>query len=329
MTCRFVSSTEPRIIPGHHNDPCTCGGERGCQPCPELHCVACGRNHASVTCIECLEAARSDLHAIWDLAGALPDEALERGTNSEAMTYLGPVADPEAWRNVAMSAIRGRLCRCMQRRQLCPSLFGGTCPDQAYLADNRDEHHPLFVLGTWEQLWREHLNHPTEQPITIDSAVHYLDMQIGYMASQPEPAFDEFGRELRQCRTRLEDVLQAGDRDERTRVPCLDCATRLNKVYGKTEHDDHWACPRCRRTYDAEAYARARHYHLDGTQPARFVKVSVALGMIDRTEATLRTWMANGKVRTQRDPHTETLTVWWPDVWITHRDTPSRKRRLA
>lgn len=311
MTCKFVSSTEPRVISGRHQTPCACDDrELGCLPCPETHCVVCSKAHAKVACTGCLDDARSDLKAIGDLCASLPAEAVEKGVQSEAMVLLGPAADPEAWRNRATSAMVGRL-------------------DASYLEDCRDEAHPLFVLGSWEQIWRDHLDHYSIAPITVASAHAYLDMQIGYMAEQVEPAFDEFARELRGCRAHLENVLHDGIREERSQVPCVDCETRLVKVYAEREDGDHWNCPHCRRTYTDQEYARAQHFHMEDKRADRFMKVSVALGMIDRPEQTLRTWMASGKVRREEDPKTGAVLVWWPDVRDLHRNTPTRKRRSA
>ena len=310
-SCRFVSTTEPRVISGRHQDPCACDDrEMGCLPCPEPHCVVCGQEHAKAACTGCLDAARSDLQAIRDLCLGLPEEAAQKGVQSEAMMLLGPAADPEAWQHHAMSAMVGRL-------------------DAAYLEDCRDEMHPLFVLGGWEQIWRDHLDHYSETRISVASSVAYLDMQLGYMSDQAEPAFDEFARELRQCRGHLEDVLRDGIREERSQVPCVECETRLTRVYGDKESDDGWLCPRCRRTYSDEEYARAQHFHLEHERADRFVKVSEALGMIDRPEQTLRTWMANDKIALDRDPKTGAILVWWPDVREMHRNTPTRRRRSA
>ena len=331
-SCRFVSTTDPRVISGRHQDPCRCDDrELGCLECDQTHCVVCSKEHARAACVTCLEAARSDLQAIGDLCLGLPAEAAQKGVQSEAMMLLGPVADPEAWRQTAMSAVRGWLCKCIQRRQLCPSLFGKTCPDEAYLDDNleQDETHPLFVLAGWEQVWRDYLDHPTDEPVSIQSAARYLDMQMGYMSERLERPFDDFARDLRTCRAHLEDVLRDGIREERSQVPCVECETRLTRVYGDKESDDRWLCPRCRRTYSDEEYARAQHFHLEHEQADRFVKVSEALGMIDRPEQTLRTWMANDKIALDRDPKTGAILVWWPDVREMHRNTPTRRRRSA
>ena len=322
MTCRFVSSTEPRVIAGRHADPCMCDGEFGCLECPETHCIVCGRAHTKAACTGCLEAARSDLQAIGDLCSSLPAEAAVKGVQSEAMMLLGPVADPGEWNRATTAAIF---------EQVHLEVVGEPVPAAltAYLSDCRDELHPLFVLGGWEQIWRDFLDHQTDKRITLESSVAYLDMQIGYMSEQVEPAFDEFARELRGCRAHLENVLRDGIRDVRSQVPCVDCQTRLLKVYADKETDDHWRCPHCRRIYTDQEYARAQHFHMEDERGNRFMKVSVALGMIDRPEQTLRTWMASGKVELSSDPKTGAILVWWPDVRDLHRNTPTRKRRTA
>lgn len=306
MNCRFVSSSEPRVVAGRHAVPCTCDDrELGCLPCPELHCVCCGREHAKAACTGCLEAARSDLQAIGELCASLPEEAAVKGAQSEAAMLWGPAADPEAWRNYAMSAVRGRLCRCGSRGKSCPSLFGRPCPDAAYLEDCRDEQHPLTVLGGWEQIWRDHLDHHTETTITLTGALAYLDMQIGYMADQIEPAFDEFARELRGCRAHLEDVLRDGDRAERG-APCLQCERPLILVRGERNQPDHWECPTCRRVLSEGDYWRAvyaAHQAISDrlTADAMAERIGVKASVI-------RVWGARDKIRKHgRDQYGITL----------------------
>jgi len=310
--CRWVSTTEPRVIPGRHGADCAGEECRGCLPCAETHCVVCGREHAKAACVGCLEAARSDLQAIGDLCSALPAEAVEKGVQSEAMMLLSPSADPEAWRNRATSAMVGRL-------------------DAAYLEDCRDEMHPAWVLFTWEQIWRDHLDHRTEELFTLATGWSYLNTQIGYMSEQIEPPFDEFARELRACKAHLENVLRAGIREEKTRVPCLDCDTRLIKVYSPQVIDDHWRCPKrtCNRTYNAEEFARAKHFHLASEWADKYVLVSEALSAIPRPEQTLRAWMRNDDVATTKDPKSGALLVWWPHVRDMHLNTPIRNRPKA
>lgn len=274
--CRFVSTTEPRVVAGRHQNPCTCDDrELGCLECPETHCIVCGKEHAKAACTACLEAARSDLKAIGDLCASLPEEAAVKGAQSEAMVLLGPSADPEAWRNRATSAMVGRI-------------------DASYLEDCRDEQHPMWVVFTWEQIWRDHLDHQTVAPFTLTAGFAYLDMQIGYMAEQIEPAFDEFARELRGCRAHLEDVLRDGERAERG-APCLQCEKPLILVRGAKDAPDHWECPTCRRILSEGDYWRAvyaAHQAISDrlTADALAERIGVKASVI-------RVWGARDKIR--------------------------------
>jgi hypothetical protein len=224
--------------------------------------------HAKAACTGCLDAARGDLRAIGDLCASLPAEAVEKGVQSEAMMLLGPTSDPEAWRNRATSAMVGRI-------------------DASYLEDCRDELHPLWILGTWEQIWRDHLDHYSIAPVTVASAHAYLDMQIGYMSEQIEPAFDEFARELRQCRGHLEDVLRDGIREERG-APCVQCERPMVRT------EDHWECRRChRRVTEAEyRFAVVTAYRAHATRLTA-ADAAVRLGL----KATqIRVWGARGYI---------------------------------
>jgi ribosomal protein L37AE/L43A len=275
--CKFVSTSEPRVMSGRHLNPCACDDrELGCLPCTETHCVICGRLHAKAACVDCLDATRSDLKAIGDLCASLPAEAVERGVQSEAMMLLGPTSDPEAWRNRATSAMVGRL-------------------DAAYLEDCRDESHPLWILGTWEQIWRDHLDHYSEATVTTASSWAYLDTQIGYMAEQIEPPFDEFARELRGCRAHLEDVLRDGIREERG-APCLQCKKHMTRG-----DDDHWHCRTCHRTVTESEYRfavgaayKAHAVHLTASDMADRIGVKASV---------IRVWGSRGLVRKRGKDH--------------------------
>jgi ribosomal protein L37AE/L43A len=295
--CRFVSTTEPRVVKGRHQIPCACDDrELGCLPCTETHCVICGRSHARAACAECLNEARNDLHAIADLCHALPAEAVEKGVQSEAMMLLGPAADPEAWRNRAASALFGRV-------------------DDAYLEDCRDELHPTWVLGTWEQIWRDHLDHQTQAPFTLVAGYAYLDMQIGYMSEQVDPAFDEFARELRACRGHLEDVLRDGIREERG-APCVQCERPMVRT------EDHWECRRCHRKVTEAEYRfavgaayRAHSDRLTATDLAERIGVKASI---------IRVWSVRGHVRKRGKDHNG-LTLYDVSDAIAKRDNPEEQ----
>lgn len=309
VICRWNGRTNPRLLTGRHEDTCADETCAGCQACPESHCGVCQRAHAEGTCPECTAVTRDDLREIGRLCGSLPAEVEHRGVNGEAMMLLGPAADPEAWRNRAMSATMGRL-------------------PEGYLDDCRDEAHPMWVLGTWEQVWRDELGHVTDLKATLPRLVDYLDREMHVMAGRAEPPFEDFARDVRGCRAHLEDVLMAGERVERTEVPCLECGTLLVKVHKDAEDRDGYECQRksCDRTwYDQQEFTLAKAEHLKSEGADKFVPLTTALAAIGRPEQTVRTWVRNGAVDSKRDEQNR-VVVWWPDVRRMHLLAETRKR---
>lgn len=278
MICKFNGRGEPRTLPGRHETDCAGETCEGCLPCVEPHCVICRRAHADVTCAECVAATRDDLRTIAELCGALPAEAAHRGVNGEAMMLLAPSADPEAWRNRAMSAMRGRV-------------------DAAYLEDCRDEQHPTWVLGSWEQAWRDHLDQPTDLAATLPRLVDYLDRQMHVMAETEEVPFEDFARDLRGCRGHLEDVLHDGNQDE-TGAPCPACRDKGDEsprplLLERSDKDptgasDRWVCRRCKAWWsEADYRLRVGEDHIDHADEL------TAADMVARTRVpsgTLRRW---------------------------------------
>jgi hypothetical protein len=325
--CRWVASDQPRVIKGRHETGCADDECAGCARCLDPHCTRCNHHHAAVTCTECVDRTRSDLHRIMDLCLMLPDESQEAGVASSAFMLDGPVADPPQWRRKALAAMLGRVCQCPSRGMVCPTIRGRVCPDAAYLEDCRDEPHALSVLGDWDETWRQMLSHETEQPMSLGRAFSYLDMQLSYMADQDWSDFDRFSTEARSCRVYLERVLGDDDRPETTDVPCLDCSRSLIKVYGRLAADDHWACPRksCGRVYSESEFNLAKQDHLSGERAARWIRVPEAVALTGRSQWTLRAWISGGLVETQRDGDGPVM-VWWPHVQNMHLTAPTRKR---
>jgi hypothetical protein len=329
--CKFVSTTQPRVVPGRHMPDCTDEACTSCLPCTESHCQRCTRVHSAAVCVECTDRTRTDLHRIMDLCLSLPIESHQRGVNSAAFMLDGPMAVPEDWRRRALLAMLGRVCECPSRGMVCPTVRGRICPDAAYLEDCRDEPHALTTLGDWDEQWRTMLAHETEVPLSLGRAFSYLDMQLSYMADQPWSEFDQFSREIRACRVYLERVLSDDDKPTVTDVPCLDCSRNLVKVFGRQVADDHWTCPRksCARVYTEAEFNLAKLSHLGTAGEDSYVRVSDALGAIKRPEATLRAWITREHVRTRREPRTGVILVSWPDVWRMHEQALDRDTKKA
>lgn len=306
--CKFVASTQPRIIPRRHTedcaDPAACAG---CEPCAERHCQVCGIEHVTVegqgndeTCAECLSATRDDLSWIVGLSARAITEAVHKGVNSEAANLAGRAIDTpegiEAWGYRSMSAVMGRI----------PAL------------EVTDERHPTWVLGSWEMLVREHLTQPSSARIHIAPAASYLGGHLTRLAHDAEFAFDELSKDLRRCRAHLENVLHEGDRPERSQVSCLDCGRRLERHWGKDGVEEYHRCPKCPRVYDAGEFARAKANWLASEGADRYVLIADAAKAIERSEFTIRTWIRRGSVGAVCDVQTHRLQVWWPEVRAQH-----------
>ncbi|MDF9718067.1 hypothetical protein INN71_02670 [Nocardioides sp. ChNu-153] len=324
--CRPAGRHEPRVIPGRHAEdahPHAAEDEcRGCLPCTEPHCRVCGNTHIDGTCAECLAVTRADLHEIARMVDALPAEVKHRGVDSEAMMLLGPASDPEAWHHHAASALAGRI--------VPPDCDARDVDELKAWLDQQagDELHPLWVLGTWDMLWRDTLEHDQpnpDEPFTIAVAVDYLDRQLSYMGGYEHLDFAPFARDLRRCRRHVENVLRDGERREHTRVPCLDCGVRLAVVYADKTEDDSHECPRCGRVYNQGEFARAKADWLAHEGASRFVPISDAANAIDRPQHTVRTWLRRMTVGAVCDLRTRRLLVWWPDVRDAHQESRARK----
>lgn len=254
MNCRWVASDQPRILPGRHDADCA-GECDGCLPCPDYHCSVCRRVHVEGrTCAECLAETRDDLTQVRLMCGALPAEVRHRGVNGEAMTLLGISADPEAWQYVEASYLAGRLPEGWietTHGKGCPTLVNEPC-----LGCKGDERHPLAVLGTWEMVWRDYLEHETDAKSNVHDAAAYLNQQMTYMAQRDEVPFEDFARDVRRCRAHLEDVLHAGDRDE-TGAPCVQCEEPMVRVVTDQGAQDAYNCKHCHRTVTGNQYRYA------------------------------------------------------------------------
>lgn len=292
--CRWGGRDEPRRIPGRHVSGCADDECAGCQPCTERHCAVCRRAHADGTCPECVATTRDDLASIRLMCGALPEEVAHRGVNGEAMMLLGASADPEAWQHVQASYLAGRLPEGWfeaSHGRDCPTLRNEPCVGCA-----GDELHPLTVVGTWEMVWRDFLEHETDERVTVEGAAGYLDRNLAYMADRGDVPFEDFARDLRRCRGHLEDVLRDGEQIEQG-APCPACDRPLIKVYGEKEIYDRWKCPnrRCGEWYLDHEYRRwvTADYRANSdrlTAPDIAAQYEIPAG-------TVRGWASQGKVR--------------------------------
>lgn len=245
--CRWVNSDRPRVLKGRHAEGCVSEICWGCLTCTEPHCRVCGVAHDEGACPECRAGTREALHDIARMCDALPEEVEHRGIEGEAMFLLGPAADPEA------------------RGHLEASVAVGRVPID-YLADAIGETHPVWVLGTWQMVWQDALDHETDDArVTLVEAVDYLDRNLTYMAGYQHVPFEDMARDFRKCRTHLESVLHDQRQGDRANVGCFDCRGDLERKIGATGFEDHWTCQRCHRRYTQPEYNFALRAAIEAT----------------------------------------------------------------
>lgn len=260
-----------------------------------------------------------DLSMIEELHEKLLTQAVHLASDpampgGDAMVMLCAVASPEAWANQVDAYERA-----------------GVWPD---LAHEDDREPPLQLIRFWSERWRYERDAASDLTATIGSEVGFIRQCLEW-AYEREDRWPEFAADIGKARGRLEGLLRAGTRPERTAVPCIDidCERRpvLVKLYGKRAVDDRYRCPACGRTYDVDAFARAQHERLASEGAARWVPLADAVAAIDRPEKTLRRWVAETRAASCCEVGTHRLLVWWPDIRNLHIDPPprGRPRRLA
>lgn len=254
-------------------------------------------------------AVAQDLRAILDLSRDLEDQAINKGggdlPGGDAMVMLGPVAAPADWE---------------RRLELVEAAWF-----------NSDQTRPRPTMGAdedpnWEPplqtllFWTENLRTPNAP--TIATEAEWLGENLRWLYDN-EPHFDDFAKDVAAARRRLEAVLYAGERDEKSKVPCIDCEldrdgrpVRIMLVvhYGSHGAEDHWICPRCKRQYDEPALRRAEYHDLARQGLDRFVRIDMAA----RVLGIARTRLASSV--TACEVGSRAALVFWPDVRHLKRD---------
>lgn len=260
-----------------------------------------------------------NLSAIEDMTAALLTQAVHKANDrfmpgGDAMASLAIVASPEAWENVYESGERGG-------------------KDVGHVEDEDDTWEPpLQTLLFWSEQWREEHSYVLDGRPTIASEANFIRWCLNW-AWDNELHWDDFAQDVHQARLRLENVLHAGRRAERSRVVCDRCdePPRLIKVYGSDRAEDRWKCPACKHRFDQDDFDRAHAKQLRSTGAERWVPFADALSTLrtqERPERTVRQWLLDGAVDV-RFTDAGVREVWWPDLWRLHLATPTRKRRSA
>lgn len=264
-----------------------------------------------------------DLTEIVTMAGMLAEEAVYQGDRQVdgkvipgglAMVALGNVANLESWEYQYEAAERaGR--------------------DVRHVEDEDDTWEPpLQTLCFWSEQWRAEHGAEYDTRPTLGSEAAFIRWALDW-AWENELHWDDFAGDIRRARVRLENLLHAGKRAERTRVPCTsemcERKPRLIRVYRESAADDGYRCTACKSWYDAHDFARAKLQHLTHEGADRHVKMQDARDAIDRPRRTWDKWLRLWYVRSYRDAVTGQVWVWWPDVREADQEVNRRRARSA
>lgn len=261
-----------------------------------------------------------DLRLIVDMTTRLEAQAIAKANDALmpgglAMVALGTVAAPSAYADTLEAAEHMALAG----YRAWPEI-----------EDDDDWEPCLQTLLFWsEQLRAEH-GYPMRARPTEATEANFLREMLDWLWEH-EPHFDDFAADVRKAKGRLEALLVEGDRADRSRVVCPDCENppRLIRVWGANEITDAWKCPRCKRRLDDDDHRRAYAKQLRSVGAHRFVALTDAIGTLraqGRPSRTVRKWLEECRVNAYCDRTTHQVFAWWPDLWVLHLTTPTRKR---
>lgn len=269
------------------------------------------------------------LRAILDMHEQLLTQAVHHAGDpampgGEAMAALGHVANHEAWENLNDATERyGRAYTSVADED----------PDEAWS--------PYQTLAFWAEAWRIERDADYDSRRTLATEANFLRWSLDW-AWDNEPGWDDFAADVKAAKDKLEAILYEGERSTFRGVPCLADECRGTRLVRKTEptKDRHgnkvwrlsdWHCPRCKRKWDEDAYARmvvvAQRYaeveHIDGETWCSPDRAAREVGC---KPGTLRTWMHRGQVARICVRVGRRMFVRLADVEQRHAEDLERKR---
>lgn len=326
MSCRYVEG-RGHLLATHRRD-CESPGCEGCASCRDDHCVMprCSRHladHEPYVCTKCVGKVRTGLTRIVEMCTLAPIALTEGGTDTAVALLVGPIPERSSYMARHHYVTSGATCRCGFFGQICPDvepIEGPTCeatcehitcqrlngmrvcPDVLAWLDNADdERHPLWVLGTWDMLIAEHLDHKRTLRVTVPTAAAYLASNLTDLARFEDFAFDEMAREIENCKDHVEQVMAVAAYVQKG-APCPKCRDEGRKAKALEHHfadghqddaHDEWVCPTkaCVKTYTPDEYSKFVYVEYLGNAERLTAEQIAAQYRVP--EGTLRRW-ANG-----------------------------------
>lgn len=189
-----------------------------------------------------------DLTEIANCYADLEAQAIADGDNpdipgGDAMVTLGPVAHLELWLNLNDATERWKDHPDEHLRRIYTSIEDEE-PDE-------DRWPPHQTIWYWSGRWRTaRAADYDDQRRTIASELNYVRESLAW-ALEHEPRFEQFTEDIRHARIRIENIVAAGRRADRSRIVCdrPTCASqpeppRLVKTYSP-RYVTGWTCATC------------------------------------------------------------------------------------
>ncbi|GHJ59153.1 hypothetical protein NOK12_16710 [Nocardioides sp. OK12] len=245
-----------------------------------------------------------DLRAIEELFEAVLVQAVHKANDrlmpgGEAMVALASVGSPREWEERIEAAEHYHLATCER-------LDHTRCRYAEHAADE-DGHEPILqTLVFWTEQAR---GYDLDRRPTIATEVNFLRGWLNW-AWDNLPEFDDFAKDVRSAKSRLENLLMAGERAERG-APCMYDECKGARVMRKLEpyrdsggekawRWSDWHCPRCKRSWDEDRYAAnvaAAHWstQIEMVGDETWCSVKYAARQAELPESTIRAWVTQTK----------------------------------
>lgn len=238
----------------------------------------------------------SDLSEIARLAEDLEAQALSHADDvlmpgGMALVALAPVGNHDVW--------VGRVS--LAERSGYEAGYTDEDPDEQWTA--------LQLLRWWSDDWRREWGVERDGQ-TLATEVAFLKPILGWVYDH-ELHFNDFARDVKRARAKLENVLYAGERAERG-VPCLydGCGgkrlvRKMEAVRGKEGCKawvwSNWHCPSCHREWGEDQYVAMVTLANEETKTEiingeEWCAVDKAARNVDRSRSTIRQWVHKGHV---------------------------------
>lgn len=248
-----------------------------------------------------------NLRTIEDLYRALLVQAIHKANShlmpgGEAMVALAPVASPSEWEERVEAAEHYHLAT-------CPKLDHSRCRYAEHVGDEDGREPILQTLVFWAEAWRAEWGYSLDRRPTVATEVNFLRGALNW-AWENVTEFDDFAADIRDAKSRLENLLMAGVRAERG-APCMYDECKGARVLRKmTPYRDaagekawrwsDWHCPRCKRSWDEDRYAAnvaAAHWstQVEMVGGETWCSVKYAARHAELPESTIRAWVTQSK----------------------------------